>query len=159
MYENRYGNKLADALQIRHGITAVIGSGGKTSTLRYLAEELSLSATVILTTSTKFMPFSGLPFLNTAEDPTMDFGPIIQKRLRENPILVVAHQLPSGKLATPGYPIEMMAKLADYVIVEADGARCLPLKAHDLEYEPVIPKGTRRTILVAGASGFHRPHL
>ena len=43
-----------------------------------------------------------------------------------------------------------------YVIVEADGAKRLPLKAH-AAHEPVIPPEANQTILVVGASGFGRP--
>ena len=49
-----------------------------------------------------------------------------------------------------------VARLADYVIVEADGAKRLPLKAH-AAHEPVIPPEANQTILVVGASGFGRP--
>ena len=61
-----------------------------------------------------------------------------------------------NKLTAPLIPIYCLAELADYVLVEADGSRGLPLKAH-LPHEPVIPPGTAQTILLAGASGFHRP--
>ena len=42
------------------------------------------------------------------------------------------------------------------MIVEADGAKRLPLKAH-AAHEPVIPPEANQTILVVGASGFGRP--
>lgn len=41
-------------------------------------------------------------------------------------------------------------------LVEADGSRGLPLKAH-LPHEPVIPACAAQTVLLAGASGFGRP--
>ena len=52
---------LAEILGVRKGVTAVIGSGGKTTLLRTLGEELARSgARVILATSTKFLPFPGI---------------------------------------------------------------------------------------------------
>lgn len=59
-----------------------------------------------------------------------------------------------------------LAVLADYVIVEADGSKRLPLKAH-AAHEPVIPPETSRTVCVVGLSGLgrrvaevvHRPEL
>lgn len=42
------------------------------------------------------------------------------------------------------------------MIVEADGSKRLPLKAH-APHEPVIPPEANQTILVVGASGFGRP--
>lgn len=36
----------------------------------------------------------------------------------------------NGKLTAPRLPMEMLAALADYMLVEADGSRQMPLKAH-----------------------------
>ena len=52
--------------------------------------------------------------------------------------------------------MEDLAALWDYVLVEADGSRGLPLKAH-ASYEPVVPSCAGLTILVAGCSGLDRP--
>ena len=53
-------------LGLRPGVTAVIGSGGKTSLLRRLAEELP--GTVLLCTTTHIRPFEEYPLL-TAPTP------------------------------------------------------------------------------------------
>ena len=55
-------------LGLRPGVTAVIGSGGKTSLLRRLAEELP--GTVLLCTTTHIRPFEESPLLTapTPED-------------------------------------------------------------------------------------------
>lgn len=45
---------------------SVIGSGGKTTLLRYLAGRLP--GTVILTTSTHIYPFPGIPLVETGEE-------------------------------------------------------------------------------------------
>ena len=42
------------------------------------------------------------------------------------------------------------------MLVEADGSRQLPLKAHEA-HEPVIPAVSRQVICVVGASGFGKP--
>lgn len=39
--------------------------------------------------------------------------------------------------------------------MEADGSKCLPLKAH-APYEPVIPQGSNQTIAVVGLTGLDR---
>ena len=49
-----------------------------------------------------------------------------------------------------------LAGLADYVLVEADGAAGRPMKAH-APHEPVIPAGANQVICVVGASGFGQP--
>lgn len=144
---------LSSALQIRKGISAVIGSGGKTSLLRTLSLELSREHTVILATSTHFLPFPHCPLL-LSEEPEPE---MLRARLADSPtgILCVARHAENGKLRSPALPFSVLAELADYVLVEADGSKRLPLKAH-AAHEPVIPEGSRQCICVVGASGFYR---
>ena len=130
------------------GVTAVIGSGGKTGLLRRLAEELP--GTVLLCTTTHIRPFEEYPLL-TAPAPED-----IRKALTVHRILCVGTPCEDGKLTAPALSVETLASLADYVLAEADGSRRLPLKAHDA-HEPVIPAVSRQVICVAGASGFGRP--
>ena len=49
-----------------------------------------------------------------------------------------------------------MERLADYVLLEADGAKRLPLKA-PAEHEPVIPPETTLVIAVLGLDGIGKP--
>lgn len=140
---------LAEALGVRPGVTSVIGSGGKTSLLAALARELP--GTVILTTATHILPFEGI-FTFTMQDV---HG--LAEKLAESRIVCVGSQAEkNGKLVTPELGIDTLADLADYVIVEADGARRLPLKVH-ATWEPVIPACSGRTIVVFGASGIGHP--
>ena len=140
---------LAEALGVRPGVTSVIGSGGKTSLLAALARELP--GTVILTTTTHILPFEGI-FTFTMQDV---HG--LAEKLAESRIVCVGSQAEkNGKLVTPELGIDTLADLADYVLVEADGARRLPLKAH-ATWEPVIPACSGRTIVVFGASGIGHP--
>ncbi len=143
---------LKELLGITPGVTCVIGSGGKTSLLAALARELreDPSATVILTTSTRILPFPEMPCLN-GEDPAA-----VAAALNESQVICLGTPAENGKLTAPALPFDRLALLATYVLVEADGSRRLPLKAH-AAHEPVIPPGTSQTILVAGASGFNRP--
>ena len=52
-------------LQIPRGVTAIIGSGGKTTLLYLLARELSHTGSVIVTTTTHIFPPDGLPWTET----------------------------------------------------------------------------------------------
>ena len=55
---------LCENLHIEPGITAIIGSGGKTTLLARLAEELP--GTIVLATSTRILPSTGMiPFAGT----------------------------------------------------------------------------------------------
>ena len=142
----------SERLAVQRGVTAIIGAGGKTTLLLRLAEELSRCGTVIVTTTTHIFPPQNMPFSETAAQP--------------KPVLCVGTPCEHGKLTAPREPIGVLARYADYVLVEADGAKRLPIKAH-AAYEPVIPAEAEQVICVVGASGLnggvmekvHRPEV
>lgn len=144
--------ELVRTLEIRPGVTAVIGGGGKTTLLRVLGEELAAAGhRVILCTTTKIYPFPGLLNLNCSGGEELD------RALAGTPLLCVGTPVPAtGKLTAPALPMARLAELADYVLVEADGAAGRPMKAH-APHEPVIPRGADQVICVVGASGFGQP--
>lgn len=141
--------QLSAHLRIHHGVTAVIGSGGKTTLLRTLGEELATKHTVLLCTTTKIRPFPGLACAKTAEE---------LRELRKSCRFLCAGQeiRGTGKLTALNVPMAQLMEWFDYVLVEADGAAGCPLKAH-APHEPVIPQEANQTICVAGASGFGHP--
>lgn len=165
---------LADLLGVEPGLTAIIGGGGKSSLMYALAEELKERGSVIVTTSTKIRVPEHLPVLDpetpaalaaalAAASPlclgssrsltNADDPPHTSGRLLSAP---AASQETAGKLAAPTLPFAALVKAADYVLVEADGSRGLPAKAH-APWEPVIPAACGRVILVLGADAFGRP--
>lgn len=147
---------LHEALEIRPGVTSVIGSGGKSTLLARLAAELAEGGvTVALATTTHFMPFPGVT--------CMAGGSAEEVRLALAAYGVVCVAAPAGgaagaagKLGPAALAPAELARLADYVLVEADGSKRLPLKAH-AAWEPVVPEGSTQSVLVVGASGFGRP--
>ena len=142
--------ELSRLLAVERGITALIGSGGKTTAMYLLAEELSRRGTVIFTTSTHILMPS---HLHTLVDPTPED---LSRALAENSVVCTGSTASEGKLTAPTLSWATLAALADYVLVEADGAHRLPCKAH-LPHEPVIPPETTQTILLVGASGLEKP--
>ncbi|MBQ6431304.1 MAG: putative selenium-dependent hydroxylase accessory protein YqeC [Oscillospiraceae bacterium] len=134
--------EFAKELNIRPGVTAIIGGGGKTTLLYRLAWELSNGHSVIVATSTHVFPPEDIP--------------CVLRTGRVNGVLCVGTPCENGKLTAPEQPFEELAQLADYVLVEADGAARRPLKAHDM-HEPVIPKNANQVICVVGASGIGKP--
>lgn len=142
--------ELSRLLAVERGITALIGSGGKTTAMYLLAEELSRRGTVICTTSTHILVPS---HLHTLVDPTPED---LSRALAENSVVCTGSTASEGKLTAPTLSWATLAALADYVLVEADGAHRLPCKAH-LPHEPVIPPETTQTILLVGASGLEKP--
>lgn len=142
---------LSQLLDIRPGVTAVIGGGGKTTLLRTLGEELAGQHPVLLCTTTKILPFSDLPCARTAAE--------LDELRRAHQLLCAGTDVPgTGKLTAPETPMAVLAEQFDYILVEADGAARRPLKAH-APHEPVIPTEANQTICVVGASGFGRPSL
>ena len=141
---------LCKLLGVQRGLTAVIGSGGKTTLLHRLAQELSAQGRVILTTTTHILPSAQFPNL---VQPTQAE---IAAALAQAPVVCIGNHAEHGKLCACDLPFSTLLTLADYVLVEADGSKWLPLKAH-AAYEPVIPPETKRTVCVVGAEGFDRP--
>lgn len=136
-------------------IWSIIGGGGKTTLLRSLADELVAEGkTVIFATTTHFLPFSGIDTVVSADE----FE--VARQVKAQRVICVgtpAHEARNaGKLAPSRIAPQVLAGLADFVLVEADGSKHLPVKAHS-DREPVIPDGSDLTIMVIGASAFGRP--
>ena len=101
---------LARLLDIRPGVTAVIGSGGKTTLLRMLGEELAeAGGRVLLCTTTKILPFPGLPC--ACDRAELD-------GLAASRLLCAGMPLENGKLTVPEIPMAELA--ARYLFNQAD---------------------------------------
>lgn len=140
---------LGSVLGIRPGVTAVIGSGGKTTLLRVLGQELSREGPVLLCTTTKMLPYPDLPWAKTAAE--------LDDLSRRHRLLCAGAPVPgTEKLSAP---TELFARLSErfaYILTEADGAARRPMKAH-ASWEPVVPPEAGQTICVVGACGFGCP--
>ena len=73
----------------------------------------------------------------------------------EHQISLNLHRILS-KLAAPEVSFAQLTQWADYVLVEADGSKRLPVKAHE-SYEPVVPPEANQTIALFGLSGLGKP--
>lgn len=202
---------LSEALGIKKGVNAIIGSGGKSSLLKSLSLELSQKGSVLLTTSTHILPFShcenicfsdenvsisdeNISILNentlissenvsthnkniftlnekfllpgkdiqSEEEALENSKTLLQSKVlslwdkSQNPILCLGTLETTGKLSPFPLPFSAIEQMADFVLVEADGSKRLPGKAHGRN-EPEIPKESQRTVLVFGASALHKP--
>ena len=141
--------QIAPLLCIGRGVTALIGGGGKTTLLHMLSEELRGKGRVILCTSTHIRVPEQYPLATGGAEKLL-------AALEEQDVVCAGTPAGDGKLTAPVMPFEELAALADYVLVEADGAKGLPLKAH-AAHEPVIPLNAQRVVLVVGADGFGKP--
>ena len=142
--------ELAKALDVRRGVTAIIGAGGKTTLLLALARELARTVRVIVTTTTHIYPPDGFPCLIQPSEAE------VRQALEKQPCVCVGKPAKEGKITAADVPVRTLAELADYVLVEADGAHHRPAKAH-ADYEPVVPPEANQTILVFGLSALGRP--
>ena len=136
--------RLCEFFDIRPGITALIGGGGKTSTIYALAEELRKKGSVIVCTSTHIIRPPQYPYLPRFSEKLL-FGEVFS-----------TGSIDGHKLSAPEQSFEELTQFADYVLVEADGSRQLPLKAH-ASHEPVIPKEANQVIVVIGIDGLGKP--
>lgn len=142
--EGKTVQTLSAFFEIKPGITALIGGGGKTSTMYALAEELHKKGSVIVCTSTHILCPPQYPFLPRLLN-KLAFGEVVSTGSKDG-----------HKLSTPEQSFDELTKLADYVLVEADGSRQLPLKAH-ASHEPAIPKESSKVLTVIGIDGLGKP--
>ena len=155
---------LMDLLALRGGgVISIVGAGGKTSLMERLASEiLAGGETVLVTTTTKIMMPRGEgrervlvsrdtgEILNMAKDLLFPAGRLTAAReyLPEQDKLVGFSAAEIGELE--------QGRLFNWILVEADGARRLPLKA-PASHEPVIPPSSRWVIAVVGLDGIGKP--
>ena len=107
---------------LKPGVVSVIGSGGKTTLLSTLARELP--GPVILCTTTHIFPFSEYPLIS-GED-----AGALNAALARSRVVCLGQPGKDGKLTAPALSFSLLLELASWVLVEADGSKRLPLKAH-----------------------------
>lgn len=139
-------------------VIAFTGGGGKTSLMFSLAKTLSENGRIAVTTTTKIFPPSkeqaDLCFIGPALDAVKTIN-----ATREHTVITIAETMAGEKLA--GYhPGEIGVicrdSAADWLLVEADGARRKPFKAY-AEWEPPVPDCTDCQFVVVGADAFINP--
>lgn len=164
---------LWEALRIRKGdVVSLVGAGGKTTIMYRLGRELvNLGWRVIATTTTMIRPPSVAPkeTLVVSSDPEEALR-LTKEALRQNNLITLATQRLEAENKLKGIELDLveeLAKLADVVIIEADGAKGRSLKA-PAAYEPVVPAITTLFVPVVGVDAVgctlseetvHRPQL
>lgn len=150
-----FSGRLCDVLRVPQGLTALVGGGGKTTLMERLARELAPHGRVLVGTTTHIFPPAGMPLLLS---PTADqVRRALDASAGRQPVCVGAEG-EGGKLVAGGLPAAELLRLSDYVLLEADGAKRLPLKA-PAPHEPVIPPEAALVVAVAGLDGIGRPIL
>jgi probable selenium-dependent hydroxylase accessory protein YqeC len=148
-----------------HELISIVGAGGKTTLLHLLAKEFAESGhAVILTTTTRMAPdqvTGSVCWSYTPRD-------VAQMLTPGSPLFVMSKRTPDKAVGLqPGAVDRLFEETSvDHVLVEADGARSLSIKA-PADHEPVIPSCTTMVIVVVGADALgepiadvaHRPEL
>lgn len=146
-------------------LVAIVGAGGKSTLLHALGRDFDGSATrVVLTTTTRVSP-------DQLRDPVAwTADPAVIDRLAEPGVpLFVALRRERHKIIgiSPDDADRIFADTdVDQVIVEADGARRMSLKA-PADHEPAIPSSATVVVVVVGADAVggsaeevaHRPEI
>ncbi|UCD71485.1 MAG: putative selenium-dependent hydroxylase accessory protein YqeC [Syntrophobacterales bacterium] len=163
-----------EALELeRHRIICLVGAGGKTSLMFAMARELAdFGNHVITSTTTKIFKPSReeTPFILLRKGAGNILKAIPDMVHQYGHFTLVERRLPGKKLK--GVSPEIIDGLGaldevEHIIVEADGAARLPLKAPD-ENEPVITSKTSLVVVVVGIDGIgvdltkdyvFRPHI
>ena len=149
-------DSLLEALKInpeKYRVIAVVGGGGKTSLIFRLMEELvSIGKTVIVTTTTHMAYEPERPFVENGD---IDG---VRKDLQIYHYTVAASlDCSKGKIGCLSEEkLEELRGLSDVLLIEADGAKRLPLKVPE-EWEPVIPELVDLLIGVVGMDALGEP--
>jgi probable selenium-dependent hydroxylase accessory protein YqeC len=163
---------LSDALGIeRSQLVALVGGGGKTRALLTLSRELADRGWRVLASTTTRVGGSvatAMPVVTlTGDEPPDRLSGAVSRSGRA---FLSSGRGADGKLlgVDPWVLTDIKGRgLVDVIVVEADGARQLPLKAPG-EREPVIPEGADLVSPVAGLDALgrrieegsvHRPEL
>ncbi|GAB6112782.1 selenium cofactor biosynthesis protein YqeC [Desulfomicrobium salsuginis] len=152
---------MTEALALpERGLLAIVGAGGKTTAMYRLAAELAeRGRRVACTTTTRiFPPEPRQARLILAENNEALLGECRDAAAPGRPVCI-AWAMENGKLMglTPEFIHRLLdAEIFDWILVEADGARCLPLKA-PATHEPVVPGRSTHVLAVAGLTGVGAP--
>jgi len=154
---------LKTALRVQRGdVVSFVGAGGKTSALFRLANELRGEGWRVLATTTTRMA----PYEVERAPVVMQLGrkvtaAEIRDRLSEHGFVFVSGEVSANANKIVGIDPYKVAGLVDSVdsdvlLIEADGARRLPLKA-PYDHEPVIPVDTTLVVSVGGMDALGQP--
>jgi molybdenum cofactor cytidylyltransferase len=146
---------LVEALSVGKGdVVSLVGAGGKTTVLYALATELRRHGLSVVVTCTTHMQVSmtgatALPLVVIDEED--NWLTSVKKQLARYGLVTVIQDRKRDDKYRGLEPIMLdpLRRLADAVVIEADGARGRSLKA-PAEHEPVIPEETTLTVVLVG---------
>ena len=134
-------------------VTAIIGSGGKTTLIEYLAKQARAAGekAAIVTTTHMRLPQKHNGVGKREEE-------AISIMEEEGCVYCGSPAREKGKMIFPGDKLyRKLCEEADLILVEADGSRGLPMKVPDWPREPVIPENADEVDVVFGLTALGQP--
>ena len=155
---------ISEALDLEErAFISLVGAGGKSTLFSRMADELAhKNKRMILTTTTKMFSWQLAPFIKKENLIEFNDEKIMEDNIKKffyknknREIVLVHHRIKEkeGEKISGPEPFYLdkwwKEKLADYFLVEADGAAGRPVKA-PASHEPVIPLSTTDLVGVIG---------
>ncbi len=141
-------------------LISVVGGGGKTSLIQWLAEYYAEQGKrVVVAPSTKICADDVTPIVLASEH--ADLVQATRQCLQQNVIVTLCAEADSENNKYKGLDVSIISHLkqlqvADIILCEADGARHKPLKAPNAQ-EPVIVPQTDVYVGVVGLDALYKP--
>lgn len=137
--------KLKDIIEIEKGnVVSIVGAGGKTTLMYYLGKELKENGKVLMSTTTKILPpkKDESDFFLIGKE---EYTNIKDKQHLGSYVYSYGKNNEGKLLGIKEEEIALIKEDFNYIILEADGSKCKPLKGWS-DTEPVIYKETDITI-------------
>jgi len=156
--------QICEALSLKEkAFISLVGAGGKSTLFNRLAQELSKQKKkIILTTTTHMFTWQLTPFINKGNLIEADDEKVMEEKIKKcfyqdknRAIVLIHHRIKEKeeeKISGPSpFYLDKWWKegLADFFLVEADGAAGRPVKAPASD-EPVIPSSTTDLVGMIG---------
>ena len=147
---------------VRGDVVSVVGAGGKTTLVYALAAQARAAGMRVLVTTTTHMgtlaeATTGPVMVESEAGEAATEAELARALATEGRATVLGRRVRADKLeGLAPQRVDALARAADLVLVEADGARGRSLKA-PAAHEPVIPSSTTRVVVVAALDALGLP--
>jgi probable selenium-dependent hydroxylase accessory protein YqeC len=138
-----------------HELVSIVGAGGKTTLLHELGRDLTRDHhRVLLTTTTRMASNQVTEPVCWSVLPRDIAGALVP----DTPLFVMSRMASDKAVGLEPAMVDSLFEeaVADYILVEADGARTMSIKA-PADHEPAIPEASTTVIVVMGADAIGCP--
>ena len=133
-------------------IISIVGAGGKTTLVFNMASECARAGGSVLVTTTTHMLDDN--FYHSLNEALRKDG--INGRPKKSHVYKIGSSRGDRVGILSKEELDRAKEIFDYIIVEADGSRCMPIKKPDLSKEPVILDESDEIYIVMGKAAIGR---